>query len=339
MTTESDLFRARQATRQAMTEVERLDQRQFRCGDEALRSTLHNIGQRKSEQTWRMLAWLQHHEQHSIPISAPDPGQPDMSGHESDTGQPDTPAPDARHSDQGEWPPSGNGDVVPVIERRQVTPDLIVFRVSRPAGFEFSPGQSVKVGLGDLRRSYSIVSAPHEPFLELFVELTPGGRMSERLRGLQVGDSLALGTPKGGLRFDNGVRNHLMIATVTGINPFISMVRDYLHRGKQGHQMLLMHGASYQDEFGYREELETLADAHPDLLTYLPTVSRPDEPRNQGWTGHTGRVDSLVDDVLEHHGLGPRDTRVYACGHSGMLEAVAGQVQPRGFRLETESYD
>ncbi|WP_328185907.1 FAD-binding oxidoreductase [Marinobacter sp. OP 3.4] len=334
MTTESDLSRARQATRQALTEVERLNQRQSRCSDDALRSTLHDIGRRRSEQTWRMLAWLQHHEQRTIATSTPEPGPPDLPGQSADAVQPD-----ARDSVQGDVPPANTSDAVPVIERREVTPDLIVFRASRPAGFGFSPGQSVKVGLGDLRRSYSIVSAPHEPFLEFFVELTPGGRMSERLQGLQVGDSLTLGTPKGGLRFEDGVQNHLMIATVTGINPFISMVRDYLHRGLRGHRLLLMHGASYQDEFGYREELAALAKAHPNLLTYLPTVSRPDEARNQGWTGHTGRVDTLVEDVLEHHGLSPRDTLVYACGHSGMLDAVAGQVQPLGFRLETESYD
>ena len=339
MTMESDLSRARQAARQALTEVERLNRRQSWCSDDALRATLQDIGRRRSEQTWQMLTWLQHHESRSLMVSAPGTGQPDMPGQESHAGQPDTPVPDARDSDQGDFPAAGTSDGAPVIERREVTQDLIVFRVSRPAGFEFSPGQSVKVGLGDLRRSYSIVSAPHEPFLEFFVELTPGGRMSERLRGLQVGDSLSLGTPKGGLRFEDGIPNHLMIATVTGINPFISMVRDYLHRGQRGHHLLLMHGASYQEEFGYREELAALAEAHPDLLTYLPTGRRPDEARNQGWTGHTGRVGTLGDDVLGPPGLSPQDTLVYACGHSGMLEAVAGQVQPQGFRLETESYD
>ncbi|MFC4258177.1 ferredoxin--NADP reductase [Marinobacter lacisalsi] len=337
MTTEADLSRGRRVARQALAELDGLSQRQADCGDDTLRSTLRDISQRKSGQAWRMMAWLQQHDNHP-PSSqrqlAPAPQQPDQSS------APAEPGPSVVTDSVTETPSfAATFDAAPVIERRDVTADLIVFRVARPEGFQFSPGQSVKVGLGDIRRSYSIVSAPHEPFLEFFVELAPGGQMSERLRQLQAGDTLSLGNPKGGLRFDDRVQSHLMIATVTGINPFISILRDYLHRGQHEHGIVLMHGASYQDEFGYRQELEALAAAHPDLLTYLPTISRPDEPRNQGWMGATGRVDTLVEDVLSNHGLTPENSLAYACGHSGMLESVAGQLQPRGFRLETESYD
>lgn len=337
MATEADLSRGRQVARQALVELDGLSQRQADCGDNTLRSTLQDIGQRKSGQAWRMMAWLQQHDHH-LPSSrrqvAPTPQPPGESAASAEPGP-------LASADSGTQNPSSAAtfDAAPVIERRDVTADLIVFRVARPEGFRFSPGQSVKVGLGDIRRSYSIVSAPHEPFLEFFVELAPGGQMSERLRHLQAGDTLSLGTPKGGLRFDDRVANHLMIATVTGINPFISILRDFLHRGQRSHHMVLMHGASYQDEFGYCQELQEMAAAHPDLLTYLPTVSRPDEPRNQGWPGATGRVDTLLNQAMSNHGLAPDNTLAYACGHSGMLESVAGQLQPRGFRLETESYD
>ncbi|GGY74966.1 FAD-binding oxidoreductase [Marinobacter zhanjiangensis] len=341
MATETDLSRGRQVARQALVELDDVSQRQVACGDDNLRSTLQAIGQRKSGQAWRLLAWLQQHDGHMPASQGQQPTAPRQPGEAAAAAEPGPSASGSESPDSVTDTPhaAATADAALVIERRDVTPDLIVFRVARPGDFEFSPGQSVKLGLGDIRRSYSIVSAPHEAFLEFFVELAPGGQMSEQLRRLQVGDTLTLGPPKGGLRFDGRMPNHLMIATVTGINPFISILRDCLHRGQRAHRMVLMQGASYQDEFGYRQELEALAAAHPDLLTYLPTVSRPDEARNQGWTGVTGRVDTLVEEVLTHHGLEPRDTLAYACGHSGMLESVAGHLHPRGFRLETESYD
>ncbi len=316
-----DLSRVRQGAQQALAELDDLSRRQAECNNEQLRSTLAGIARRKSGQTWRMLEWLRRHDSVGE-TSAPVAPQPSRSP-EAATGH--TPATAA-----------GNGEV---IEVRALTPELIVFKVSRPAEFQFVAGQSVKVGLGELRRSYSIVSAPHEPFLEFFVELVPGGRMSEQLRRMQVGDQLELGPPKGGLRFDDNFHHHLMVATVTGVNPFVSMLRDYLHAGQYGHHFHLMHGASYQTELGYRDELEALAAAHPDRLTYVATVSRPDEAANRDWTGSVGRVESLVDAYLADAGLTNSNTLAYACGHSGMLEAVTQQLQPRGFRLETESYD
>lgn len=338
MASDDDLITAGRAARQALADLDRLQQREADAGNAELRATLTAISGRKAGQAQRWLArWqgAEHGPDAPLPVTSESSLDNDPANADAALTTPMEPGNPGTNGGDSQATP----EAAPVLDRRDVTPELMILRVARPAGFTFSPGQSVKVGLGDMRRSYSLVSAPHEPFLEFFVELVPGGRMSERLRQLAVGQPISLGAAKGGLRFDKGVTNHLMIATVTGINPFISMVRDYLQQGLSGHRILVMHGASYQDEFGYRQELETLAAAHPEVLSYLPTVSRPDEPRNQSWQGRTGRVDTLVQEILEQQGYDPQDTRVYACGHSGMLESVAGQVQPRGFRLETESYD
>lgn len=227
-----------------------------------------------------------------------------------------------------------------VVERREVTPDLLALKIPRPMDFSFLPGQSVKLMLDGISRSYSIVSAPHEPVLEFFVELVPGGQMSERLRRLPQGGKITLrARPKGNLTLDERFPNHLMVATVTGVNPFVSIVREYLHQGRRGHRFYILHGASYQDEFGYRDELEGMATAHPDVLTYIPTVSRPDEPRNSGWTGERGRVDAIVDKYLSQFGLDKSSAVVYACGNPGMVDEVERRYRPQGFEIKTERYD
>lgn len=82
-----------------------------------------------------------------------------------------------------------------------------------------------------------------------------------------------------------------------------------------------------------------MAAAHPEIITYIPTVSRPDEPANQGWSGENGRVDTKVVEYLRQSGLDSGSTQAYACGHSGMLDAVERQLAPLGFQLRMENYD
>ena len=51
----------------------------------------------------------------------------------------------------------------------------------------------------------------------------------------------------------------------------------------------------------------------------MPTVSRPDDPSNAGWTGRTGRVETIVAPVVNELGLDPADTIAYLCGNPDMI--------------------
>jgi ferredoxin-NADP reductase len=227
-----------------------------------------------------------------------------------------------------------------VLTLDRVTPDLVRLTVARPPGFAFEPGQSTRLEIDGVRRRYTIVSAPHEPDLEFFIELVPGGRMSERLRALRPGGRVALsGKAGGGIALDRTAARHLMLATVTGVNPFVSILRDAMHRGRRDLGCVLVHGASYADELGYRAELQRLAAARPDLLTYVPTVSRPADPRNAGWRGATGRADALIDEARSRFGMTAADTAAYACGNPGMVDAAAYRLAALGFAVRTERYD
>lgn len=309
-------------------------------GDTSLRELLEGIRGRRSAHMMRLMRWLEVHDS-GVADARRMSASHENTDADTDTEKAVSSAMSAEPESSGpsvNRPASATGGIA-VIERIDVTPDLIRFRVPRPLDFDFAAGQSVKVGLGDIQRSYSIASAPHESFLEFFVELTPGGRMSEQLRHLNPGDRVSLGTAKGGFRFDETCPEQVMVATVTGINPFVSMVRDYLHCGRSGHRFHILHGASHQTEFGYHDELASLASAYPHMIRYVPTVSRPDDPVNAGWSGQAGRVDALVDDYLNRNELGPATTAIYTCGHSGMVDTVASRGRTGGFQVWTESYD
>ncbi|MFC3227088.1 FAD-binding oxidoreductase [Marinibaculum pumilum] len=227
-----------------------------------------------------------------------------------------------------------------VLMVQNVAPGLLRFALARPPGFSYAAGQSVKLSLGGISRRYTMVSAPHQPYLEFFVELVPGGRMSAHLAGLRRGNRVDLaGGPKGGIALDGSARRHLMLATVTGVNPFVSILRDAVQRGRTDLGAVLVQGASHADEFGYRAELEAMAAAHPQLLSYIPTVSRPGESRNAGWSGATGRADARIADTLQRFALHAADTAAYACGNPGMVDTARRRLSDLGFAVRVERYD
>ena len=224
-----------------------------------------------------------------------------------------------------------------VIETEDVGPRVRIFRVGRPSGLSFRAGQYLKVGLPGARRgSFTIASAPHEKHLELCIELIPGGRLTPRMFATAAGGRLDLSdAAKGSFTLDGSGSTHLMVATVTGIAPLRSMLRDALHRGTRD-RFVVLHGASYADELPYRAELTELA-ATDDRVSYTPTVSRPGEPRNAGWRGATGRVDALAREVAGT--LPGATTHVYACGNPGMIDSVRREMRGRGLRVSTEAFD
>ena len=213
--------------------------------------------------------------------------------------------------------------------------------IERPEEFTFKAGQYCTIGRDGIERAYSITSAPHEPDLELFVEVVPppDGVLTPKLWELGPGDTLSIRPrAKGLFTMDPSLSNQLLVGTVTGIVPYVSFIRDYLHNGREGHRFYILQGASYRDELAYDAELERVAAEHPDLLTFVPTVSRAREARNRGWEGETGRVNTIVDKYIEKFGLTPSDTLVYACGHPGMIEDVKERLLPKGFRVEEERF-
>lgn len=228
-----------------------------------------------------------------------------------------------------------------VLERRDITPDLWLMWIEKPPGFTFKPGQYCTIGREGIERAYSIVSAPHEETLELFFELVPypDGVLTPKLWELCVGDTVTVRPrAKGVFVFKPALPNQLFVATVTGVVPYVSIIRQYLHDNGDGHHFYVLQGASYHDEFVYDGELAALADEHPDLLTYVPTVSRPTEERNSAWTGRGGRVNEIVESYVEELGLTSDDTIVYACGHPEMIEDVKERFLPRGFKVEEERF-
>jgi ferredoxin--NADP+ reductase len=175
-----------------------------------------------------------------------------------------------------------------------------------------------------VERPYSIVSSPYEPFLEFFIELVPGGNITPKLWELKLGSTVLLRRRiVGQFILDTSVTHHLMLATVTGVAPYVSILRTQQIERKRGaisnHQFVVIHGASQSADSGpYCSELEELSRAG--WLTYIPTISRPWTEPN--WKGETGRVEDILRKYADRLGFDHGNSVAYVCGHPQMVTNV-----------------
>jgi ferredoxin/flavodoxin---NADP+ reductase len=232
-----------------------------------------------------------------------------------------------------------------ITGRQEVAADLFLLTVESEQPLPYLAGQYATLGVEKdgkrVERPYSICSSPYETRLEFFIERVPQGELTPLLYALEHGTPLLLRRfAKGRFTLDlkSGRKNHLLLATVTGIAPYVSYLRTVAQDWKKGdgvmpgeHRFFCIQGASHSREFGYREELERLAGEVP-WLKYVPTVSRPWE--DEAWTGETGRVDELIRKYLEVWKLKPEGTTAYLCGHPSMVENGHSIMQRAGWKKE-----
>jgi len=230
-----------------------------------------------------------------------------------------------------------------ILSRTDISEDLWLIKVDPGGPFHFKAGQYATLGVEQdgnrIERAYSIVSSPYQESLEFFIELVPQGKFTPTLHQLYRGDKLLCRKiAKGRFTLDlrSGRTNHLLLATVTGVAPFVSYVRTIFQDWRSGdspmpgeHRLFCLQGSSRSREFGYRDEMEKFASEAP-WLKYVSTVSRPSEDTN--WKGETGRVDDLIRKYTDLWGLKPENTASYLCGHPNMVENARSILARAGWQ-------
>jgi len=219
----------------------------------------------------------------------------------------------------------------------EVTGTLGVFTVvtDRPI-VGFRPGQYVSLGVVDggelVQRPYSIVSLGEGGTrLEFFVRRLPDGRFSNLLWRQVPGARLLVGPLKGLFTLDaQDRRPRVLIGTGTGLAPLLAMLEAAATAGDHT-PTVLVHGASFHAELAYGERIAAFA-ANGLTLDYRPTVSRPQEKRNAGWGGRTGRAEAQLAQLLEEwRWLRAGGSVAYLCGNPDMVAACRAVLIEAGF--------
>jgi len=231
-----------------------------------------------------------------------------------------------------------------VLTVRHWNESLFSFTTTRPTSFRFESGQFVMLGLPHPaqtpRRAYSVASASYEDHLEFLSIKVPGGALTTELQRLKPGDPVVIGNKPTGTLVLSDLRPGrvlYLLATGTGLAPFLSLVRDPgIYDAFE--KIVLVHGTRTLGDLAYRDYLQNILPQHEYLgeavrrkLEYYPTVTR--EP-----FFHQGRITGLIagnrlTDDLGLPALSPTTDRLMLCGSPAMLADTRALLDARGFRI------
>jgi len=258
---------------------------------------------------------------------------------------------------------SDNTQTVTVLSKTTWTPNLFSFTVSRPDSFKFTAGQFVRLGVNpshlnyykqqgeagndvsndalneDIFRAYSIVSSPFDEVLEFFSIVIPDGAFTSQLQHLEVGDELLLNTmPFGFLtlaRYQKPLPKDLwLLATGTGLAPFLSMLQD-LKTWEDYEHIILAYSARSIEELAYVDKIKSLQEDfgslvdNPAKLIFIPIVTR--EPVEGTLTERLPKL--LLDGTLQERAgiaLDVDSTQVMLCGNPDMVEDTKETLKTLG---------
>jgi ferredoxin/flavodoxin---NADP+ reductase len=249
-----------------------------------------------------------------------------------------------------------------VLDRVDVASGLMILRVGTIGWAlpKFKPGQYTVLGMlgsaprapftdpenppADLdkliRRAYSAASSSaDDQYLEFYVSLVRSGALTPRLFALQRADKLWL-SPKmtGMFTLDKVPPDHhvVLIATGTGLAPYMSMLRTHLVEPRES-RVLVIHGARHSWDLGYRAEL-SMMQRLTTRLAYVPIISNPEEELVP-WTGLTGLIqDFWTGGLVERVWMlapEPSTTHVFLCGNPLMIEAMLKVLGEQGYAEQT----
>ncbi len=228
-----------------------------------------------------------------------------------------------------------------VLSVHHWTDRLFSFTATRDPGFRYQSGQFSMIGLmvdgRPLLRAYSMVSPHYEETLEFLSIKVQDGPLTSRLQHVQPGDTVLVGRKASGtLLLQNllpGATLYLL-ATGTGLAPFMSVIRDpevYEHFDK----VVLVHGCRQVAELAYGEVIanelprnEFFGEQVTKQLLYYPTVTREA-------FRHQGRIPTLLETgkLCRDLGLPPLDPardRFMLCGSPGMLKDTRALLDKLG---------
>ena len=225
-----------------------------------------------------------------------------------------------------------------IISRYHWSDKLFTFKTTRPPELSFKEGEFVTLGLRPegklIVRAFSIVSTPRENHLEFLSIHVPHGPLTSHLVHVQPGDPIWVNTKATGTLTVDHIqtgRHLFMLATGTGVAPFISLIRggEIFRRFER---VILVHTVREAVDLVYRDELTACAEhQQAGHFLYYPTVTR------QAFA-NTGRGSDLFQsgELFEYLHLPPADAdydRVMLCGNPAMNAQMTAYLEAHGWTM------
>ncbi len=211
------------------------------------------------------------------------------------------------------------------IERE--TPDAVKVTLDTEGfsdAFNFLPGQYITFCFNlkgeDLRRAYSLCTAPHENEIQVAVKEIDAGRVSVHAnRTLKVGDPMLVMPPQGNffLRTSPETQRHIVLfGAGSGITPLISIAKAVLHDEPLS-RVTLFYGNTERESIMFYRELDRLAQNNRMDVYHILTDGTTGSPLFSGRITFGKTLELLYNFVNDD-----LDKEFFVCGPSGMMTSV-----------------
>tara|TARA_B100001996_G_C18670647_1_gene596600 strand:+ start:1772 stop:2518 length:747 start_codon:yes stop_codon:yes gene_type:complete len=228
-----------------------------------------------------------------------------------------------------------------VVSVKHWTESLYSIKITAPK-VKFIAGQYAKISLNidnkDVARPYSFVNSPNEPFLEIYSVAVPNGPLSTELQKIKKGDRLNISKNGNGFLILNEipkVKNIWMLATGTGIGPYLSILKTE-DSWDNFEKVILVHAVRYNKELTYKETIKNLKEKYGKRFIYITFVSREKSENSLD-----GRIpQSINNGLLEKKAntkMLPSNTHIMLCGNPEMLKDTTIELKKIGLKKHRRS--
>lgn len=200
--------------------------------------------------------------------------------------------------------------------------------------FQFKSGQNItikkEINGEEVRRSYSICSAPFEKKLKIAIKKINGGTFSTFANDfLKVNDILDIMPPTGNFtsKYNENKPQYLGIAAGSGITPIISIIKDTLST-QPSSTFTLIYGNKNRSSIAFFEELENLKNKYIERLTLINILSREKMDAEIFY----GRIDADklngLQKLVDYNAF----SAAYLCGPEAMIFSATDYLQIAGMQ-------
>ena len=204
---------------------------------------------------------------------------------------------------------------------QNLTPDMREFSFQATKAAMFIPGQYALIeGPESMARCYSMSNLPNDAGeWHFIIKRVVGGRFSNWLFGLELGESVTIDGPIGLAHLsETSKRDVICIAGGSGLAPIISIARALASEQDTDRLIHVFYGGRAPADLCGEKDLGSFP-SWGERLRFHSVVSDAEAAKVAGWTGETGFVH---DSVVARFGESLRDHEIYFAGPPPMATAL-----------------
>lgn len=216
---------------------------------------------------------------------------------------------------------------VKILEISPLTHDVKCFKVEKPSGYTFTPGQATEIAINKPgwekeKRPFTFTSLNTEPHLAFVIKGYPSHKgVTAELHKLKTGDELVIHDAWGVISYKG---KGVFIAGGAGITPFIAILRQLYKDGQLTGNKLIFSNKTSKDII-LKDEFEKMLGAN--FINVLTAEKREGV--------HTGRINKeflreVITDFNQHF---------YICGPDQFTEAVSNALVELGTKPDAVVFE